>query len=667
MLSKKILIIDDKAAVRDTIRKSLKDEGYELLFAENGKEGLQVYNEHHPALIILDLKMPLMDGVEFLEHIKLSPSNPCSIIVLTGHGADEDVEKCFNLGVSAFLRKPFNFYELNGMVKHSITLKQDEEDLKKHRERLEELVDERTLELRQEITERKRIEEVLRVNAEQLSKINTTFLKFKSDYTKNIKNLTALTGQLLGGSCALYNRLDEGMLCSTGLWNTPPDYNPIDKPDGHICYDVIKQGGNEVFIVRDLQNSSYAKTDPYVALYKLQTYIGHAVKCGMDYVGSLCVVYQEDVVPSEEHKKILGIIASAIGIEEERKQSEENLRLFRNLINHSNDAIFVIEPATSRFLDVNDKSCSSLGYLRKELLGMCVVDVQTVIPDNLAWGKFLKEVRKKGFMVMEGTHKRKDGTTFPIEASIKYIVDGNKEYIVAVIRDIAERKRLEIARDQFSKKLVESQEKERKRIASEIHDGLGQNILVIKSGIRKCLKSLSGNGKVIDTLNRLSSISQQSIDEVREIISNLHPHQLDQLGLKGAVESAINQAKQSSEIRFYINIKDIDGLLPKNNEIHLYRILQEGLSNIVKHSGATKSKIYIGMTKDSLNIKIMDNGKGFVFNSDNISEKGFGLIGISERVKMLEGNLKVDSLPGEGTTLTIKVPVKKKFKIRIIQ
>ncbi len=147
MLNSKILIIDDELAVRKTILSALKNAGYELLFAENGKEGLELYQEHNPLLIILDLKMPIMDGVEFLETIKLAPADPCSVIVLTGHGRDEDVEKCFDLGVSAFLRKPFNFYELNGLVRHSITLKKNEEELKKHRDHLEELVKERTNDL----------------------------------------------------------------------------------------------------------------------------------------------------------------------------------------------------------------------------------------------------------------------------------------------------------------------------------------------------------------------------------------------------------------------------------------------------------------------------------------------------------------------------------------
>ncbi|MGB8658402.1 MAG: response regulator [Candidatus Zixiibacteriota bacterium] len=170
-----------------------------------------------------------------------------------------------------------------------------------------------------DITERKRAEE-------RMEKMNKTFISFSPDPLENIKHLTALCGELMGATCALYNRLDRNLLCSWGQWNTPPDYNPVDKPEGHICYDVIKPGGQHFLVVRHLPETRYAKTDPNVIPYKLQTYVGHAVKFGDTPVGSLCVVYQNDFVPSEEDKELMGIIASAIGVEEKRKRAEEDLR-----------------------------------------------------------------------------------------------------------------------------------------------------------------------------------------------------------------------------------------------------------------------------------------------------------------------------------------------------
>ncbi|WP_328591252.1 histidine kinase dimerization/phospho-acceptor domain-containing protein [Methanolobus halotolerans] len=163
------------------------------------------------------------------------------------------------------------------------------------------------------------------LSVEQLSKINSSLLDLGADYEANINILTALCGELLGGRCALYNRLNGDMLSSVGQWHTPPDYVSEDRPQGHICYDVIKRGISEPFIVRNLSETAYARTDPNVALYGLQTYIGHPVKCCGEAVGSLCVVYQDNVDISENDKHILGLTASAIGREEERKNVEEEL------------------------------------------------------------------------------------------------------------------------------------------------------------------------------------------------------------------------------------------------------------------------------------------------------------------------------------------------------
>lgn len=198
-----------------------------------------------------------------------------------------------------------------------------EEALRKAHDELEKRVKTRTAELvtaneklSREIRERKRTEE-------RLDKINNCFLNFVPDPLENINRLTALCGELLHGTFALYNRLHKGMLCSWGQWNTPPDYNPIDKPEGHICYDLIKRKSYEFLHVRNLRGTHYAQIDSNVTRYKLRTYVGRKVKFADEYAGSLCVVYQDDFIPSREDRGLLDIIASAIGMEEERKRAEE--------------------------------------------------------------------------------------------------------------------------------------------------------------------------------------------------------------------------------------------------------------------------------------------------------------------------------------------------------
>ncbi|MDH5719095.1 MAG: ATP-binding protein [Spirochaetia bacterium] len=181
-------------------------------------------------------------------------------------------------------------------------------------------------------------EEDLKAAQLQLTQINLTFLTFTQNHEENINKITALAGELLEGVCALYNRISEGMLCSLGMWNAPADYNPYDKPDGHICYDVIKLKKDGVFLVQDLQKSIYAKTDPNVTAYKLETYAGHAIKRYDETIGSLCVVFQRNIQLTENQREILGILASAIGLEEERMKDDADLVNARMAAENANRA-----------------------------------------------------------------------------------------------------------------------------------------------------------------------------------------------------------------------------------------------------------------------------------------------------------------------------------------
>ncbi|MBP7690228.1 MAG: PAS domain S-box protein, partial [Thermoflexales bacterium] len=121
------------------------------------------------------------------------------------------------------------------------------------------------------ITARKRAEM-------RLARLNECFLGFGPDPLGNINQITMTCGELLQADVALYNRLDAGLLCAWGQWRTPDDFQAVDRPEGHICFDVINRGTDDVVLIRDLLHSSYAQTDPNVNHYGLQTYFGRAVK-----------------------------------------------------------------------------------------------------------------------------------------------------------------------------------------------------------------------------------------------------------------------------------------------------------------------------------------------------------------------------------------------------
>lgn len=212
-------------------------------------------------------------------------------------------------------------------------------------------------------------------------------------------------------------------------------------------------------------------------------------------------------------------------------------------------------------------------------------------------------------------------------------------------------KKRHAAQEEFSRKLLEAQERESKRIAAELHDSLGQNLLVIKNWASIGLKNPS-DAKTEKQFGEISETVSAAIAEVREIAYNLRPIQLDRLGLTKAIESMLERVFAASEINFTAQIDHLEGFFPKDAEIAFYRIVQEAVNNIVKHSAATKAGVSIRCAGGGLRLLIWDDGKGF--NQSLISpgqRDGFGLTGMSERARILGGALAVNSIEGEGTNV----------------
>ena len=117
-----ILVVDDDPYVRDMLKSHLELSGYRVFQAENGEEGLAVARQETPLIVLLDLDMPVMGGVAFLEKLDASFNRSISIIVLTGVGTDKDIQRCYQLGIQSFLRKPVNWFELEGLIKKNLDL-----------------------------------------------------------------------------------------------------------------------------------------------------------------------------------------------------------------------------------------------------------------------------------------------------------------------------------------------------------------------------------------------------------------------------------------------------------------------------------------------------------------------------------------------------------------
>jgi len=231
--------------------------------------------------------------------------------------------------------------------------------------------------------------------------------------------------------------------------------------------------------------------------------------------------------------------------------------------------------------------------------------------------------------------------------------------LVSLLRIHLLRRRLE-RQLAFSRQILQSQESERHRIAANLHDSLGQNLLVIKNQARLAMQPAADESVLRRRLDEISGCASQAIEEVREITHALRPYQLDRLGLTQAIRATINRAAENSSILFASHADDIEGLFDKESEIHIYRIVQEAVNNILKHSAATEAAVVVKKLAATVSISIRDNGRGFdttTLHNSNSHDVGHGINGINERVRILGGTFLIDSRPDQGTSSSVEIPV----------
>lgn len=216
----------------------------------------------------------------------------------------------------------------------------------------------------------------------------------------------------------------------------------------------------------------------------------------------------------------------------------------------------------------------------------------------------------------------------------------------------------------FSRRLIESQEAERKRIANELHDSLGQDLLVIKNWIAYGQATLDKADPARETLEEISAATARAIESCREITYDLRPHQMDYIGLTEALRAMLNKVSQASGLQIEVQLDDLTEALPKEAEINLFRIVQEGLTNIVKHAHATQATVRVHRElvaqkgqPPRIEVEIRDNGCGFDPLILRQAPHGMGLSGIVERARMLGGVATINSAPGLGTTISLTLPI----------
>ncbi|MBE2228055.1 MAG: sensor histidine kinase [Ignavibacteria bacterium] len=212
----------------------------------------------------------------------------------------------------------------------------------------------------------------------------------------------------------------------------------------------------------------------------------------------------------------------------------------------------------------------------------------------------------------------------------------------------------------LNKKLETIKEEQNTRVAREIHDELGQSLTAINLELMWVKKKHSNIPDIVNRMSALSAIVTDTISTVRKISSDLRPRLLDQLGLFAAIESLVKEFRKRTGVKINLTLPQTAPQLESSFTITVYRIFQEALTNIIRHSGCSEADVKILFADgDHFNMQISDNGRGFNFKETYSKTGSLGLIGMHERANIIDGVLSFESAPGKGTIIKLQVPVSK--------
>jgi PAS domain S-box-containing protein len=309
-----------------------------------------------------------------------------------------------------------------------------------------------------------------------------------------------------------------------------------------------------------------------------------------------------------------------------------------------------------RFRYINRRATEITGYSMDALLSMSVE--QLVHPDFRA-------------LVAERAQARLRGETLPARYEICILTKHGEERwvdftstvaqykgrpaIIGTAFDVTERKQAEAYLQEVSGRLIVAQEEERSRIARELHDDLSQRLALVTIGLDE-LGQRTAEAAMKPDLESLSAQTKEIAAEVHHLSRELHPSQLEMLGLVAAVQSSCTEVSRQMGLRVEFVHEGVPRTLPPEVRLCLYRVVQEALQNVSKHSGASQVRVELHGTSETLILRIVDQGVGFDPDADT-TRAGLGLISMRERVRLVNGRISVYSAPSQGTHIEVRVPL----------
>jgi PAS domain S-box-containing protein len=323
------------------------------------------------------------------------------------------------------------------------------------------------------------------------------------------------------------------------------------------------------------------------------------------------------------------------------------------------DGLLVADSNTRQFVRANPAICQMLGYSADELLAMSVDEIhpREELPHVLE--KFRAQTEGR-LVVAENTPVlRKDGTVFFADIATKPVTYHERPCAIGFFRDITERKKTQEAilrQQQVLRQLLESSDRDRKLTAYEIHDGLTQHIAGAKMQLEAFARLRNENPEGAEKAFETGlGLLMQGMSEARHLISGLRPPILDEQGVFAAIEHLIGDTSEQNSLEPELVVDVGSGRLTPLLENAIFRIVQESVTNVRRHSRSDKVRIELAERSGQVRIEVQDWGTGF--DTEAVSEGCFGLRSIKERAKLLGGRATIKSEPGKGTLVRVELPL----------
>jgi PAS domain S-box-containing protein len=404
---------------------------------------------------------------------------------------------------------------------------------------------------------------------------------------------------------------------------------------------------------------------------RLQGAVEQALRSGIPYELDLELVQQDGIkkwirTRGEAQRDTTGRIALLRGTTQDitdSKNAEEALResewRFRNVFQDAGVGM-IITTLDGRFLAVNSTFCNYLGYSEEELLRMTVEEVTQPEDWPLFWAKLQEAVATGGsFQRFEKRCRHKGGCTVYMETSASLIrtPNGQPQYFVGEAVNVTERKMAEQSLADANRRLIDAHEEERTRIARELHDDIGQRLAVLAINLEGLRHNLpSSKAEITKDIAEAVKQVQDLGSDVQALSHHLHSSKLEYLGLAAAAAGFCREVSNRQGVGIDFHSENIPKDLPKETSLCLFRVLQEAIQNAAKHSGSRHFEVSLSGGLSEIELTVRDSGIGFD-PEEAMKGRGLGLTSIRERLKLVNGNLSIDSHPQHGTTIQARVPL----------